>query len=212
MRSRIWGRPHLVRSVRRAVVPIALAVSAALAGCGGDSDEATTQATATSPVPATTTTVEQPSGPMVRICDRRLAAAVTAALQEQGSAGRVGGKPVPSGNVRLSVCEMVGKGAEVSVSIDAATDAVRRYQFRVVESAQFSGGDPENAPHTVKGIGDPDLGGAGANWLPRTHLLLSVRGDRVLIVDVSADDLDDDDALLAAAKAISLDVYDRLGR
>jgi hypothetical protein len=200
-----------VSSPRVTLLSIGIAFSAALAGCGGDSDEPTTQATATSPVPATTTTVEPPSGPMVRICDRRLAAAVTGALQEQGSAGRVR-KPVPSGNARLSVCEMVGKGAEVSVSIDAATDAVRRYQFRVVESAQFSGGDPENAPHTVKGIGDPDLGGAGANWLPRTHLLLSVRGDRVLIVDVSADDLDDDDALLAAAKAISLDAYDRLGR
>jgi hypothetical protein len=188
---------------------MACALLLALTGCGGsDSDETTVAVTPTIP----TTTVEKPSGPMVRICDRRLAAAVTAALQEQGSAGRVGGKPVPSGNVRLSVCEMVGKGAEVSISIDAATDAVRRYQFRVVESAQFSGGDPENAPHTVKGIGDPDLGGAGANWLPRTHLLLSVRGDRVLIVDVSADDLDDDDALLAAAKAISLDAYDRLGR
>jgi hypothetical protein len=200
-----------VSSLRFTLLSIGVAFSAALAGCGGDSDDATTQVTATSPAPATTT-AERPSGPMVRICDRRLAAAVTAAVQEQGSVGRVGGKPVPSGNVRLSVCEMVGKRAEVSVSIDAATDAVRRYQFRVVESAQFSGGDPENAPHTIKGIGDPDLGGAGANWLPRTHLLLSVRGDRVLIVDVSADDLDDDDALLAAAKAISLDVYDRLGR
>jgi hypothetical protein len=180
-----------------------------LAGCGGGNDDDDVART-TVATPTTVPTTEAPSGPMVRICDRRLAATVTGALQEQGSGGRLGSKPVPSGNSRLSVCELPGRGAEVSISIDAATDAVRRYQFRVVESAQFSGGDPENAPHTVKGVGDPELGGAGANWLPRTHLLLSVRGDRVLIVDVSADDLDDD-ALLAAAKAISLDVYDRLG-
>ena len=101
--------------------------------------------------------------------------------------------------------------AEVSVSLDAASDAVRRYQFRVTETAQFSGGDPERAPHTVKGVGDRRLGGAGANWLPRIHLLLSVRGHRVLILDVSADDLDDD-ALEAAAIEISLDAWERLGK
>jgi hypothetical protein len=62
----------------------------------------------------------------------------------------------------------------------------------------------------VKGVGDPKLGGAGANWLPRTHLLLSARGDRVLIVDVSADGLDDN-VLRDAAIEISLDASERLG-
>jgi hypothetical protein len=147
---------------------------------------------------------------MVRTCDRRLAAAVSAALEDQGFRGRLRSKPSPSGDKQLSVCELAGRGAEVSTSIDAASGAVRRYHNRVTETAQFSGGDPDNAPQTVKGIGDARLGGAGANWLPRIHLLLSTRDERVLIVDVSADDLDDD-ALLAAAKAISLDVYDRLG-
>ena len=62
----------------------------------------------------------------------------------------------------------------------------------------------------MKGVGDRRLGGAGANWLPRIHLLLSVRGHRVLIVE-SADDLDDD-ALQAAAIEISLDAWERLGK
>jgi hypothetical protein len=180
-----------------------------LAGCG-DSDDGTTQATATSPAP-TTTTQEPPSGPMARICDRRLATEVTAALREQGFRGHFGSDPTASGDKQLSVCQLAGRAAEVSISVDAASDAVRRYHNRVTETAQFSGGDPDNAPHTVKGVGDPELGGAGANWLPRTHLLLSARGERVLIVDVSAEPLSDP-RLLEAAKTISLDAWDRLER
>ena len=188
---------------------IACTLVLALAGCGGsDSDETQTTIAA----PTTVSTIpEPPSGPMVRICDRGLAAEVTTALQEQGFRGRLGSQPTPSGEKRLSVCELQGRDAEVSISIDAAADAVRRYRNRVVESAQFSGGDPENAPHTVKGVGDRRLGGAGANWLPRTNLLLSVRGNRVLIVDVSAPPLSDP-RLLEAAKTISLDTWNRLER
>jgi hypothetical protein len=155
---------------------------------------------------------EPPTGPVVRICDGRLRAAATTALRDQGFRGRLAGKPVPSGNSRLSVCEFQGRGgAEVSVSLDAASDAPRRYRNRVTETSQFSGGEVENAPQTVKGVGDPRLGAAGANWLPRIHLLLSVRGERVLIVDVSADDLNDD-ALRDAAIDISLSSWERLGR
>jgi hypothetical protein len=191
--------------------PAALLFCALIATGCGDSEPDANQTTTTAPTPTLSTTTAAPTGPVVRICDRELAAAATAALREQGYRGRLGGKPVPSGTSRLSVCELVGRQAEVSVSLDAASDAVRRYQFRVTETAQFSGGDPEHAPHTVKGVGDPRLGGAGANWLPRIHLLLSVRGHRVLIVDVSADDLDDD-ALQAAAIEISLDAWERLGK
>jgi hypothetical protein len=177
-------------------------------GCG-DSEPAANQTTTTAPTPMPSTTTAAPTGPIVRICDRRLATATTAALREQGFRGRLGSKPVPSGTARLSVCELAGSG-EVSISLDAASRAVRRYHNRVTETAQFSGGDPDNAPQTVKGVGDRRLGGAGANWLPRIHLLLSARDDRVLIVDVSAQSLPES-RLLPAAKAISLAVYDRLG-
>jgi hypothetical protein len=186
----------------------ALICVALISGCG-DGDGSDEVAGTTAATPTVSTATEPPSGPAVRICDRRLAAAATMALREQGFRGPLGGKPAPSGTPRLSVCELAGRGAEVSVSVDAATDAVRRYQFRVTETAQFSGGDPENAPHTVKGVGDPRLGGAGANWLPRTKLLLSVRGRRVLIVDVSADGLKDD-SLRDAAIQISLNAWGRL--
>jgi hypothetical protein len=194
--------------VKSAAGAIACVFLLLLAGCG-DSEDETTQATATSPAP-TTVAEAPPSGPMVRICDRRLAATVSRDLREQGFRGRLGSKPSPSGDRRLSVCELAGRGAEVSISIDAASDAVRRYRNRVTETAQFSGGDPDNAPQTVKGIGDPRLGGAGANWLPRTNLLLSTRDNRVLIVDISAETIPES-RLLPAAETVSLDVYDRLG-
>jgi hypothetical protein len=187
---------------------IACSLLLTLAGCGGSDSETTS--TPVAPSIATTTTAA-PSGPMVRICDRRLAAAVTDALRDQRFRGRLGSKPEPSGAAGLSACEFGGGGAEVSILLDTAADAVRRYHNRVTETAQFSGGDPDHAPHTVKGVGDPRLGGAGANWLPRIHLLLSARGERVLIVDVSADSLSDPQ-LLEGAKAISLLAWDRLGR
>jgi hypothetical protein len=180
----------------------------ALAGCG-DSDSEETQATPTATIPSQTTTTAAPTGPMVRICDGRLSREVTTALREQGYRGRLGSQPSPSGAARLSGCELAGKDAEVSISLDAAAGAVRRYHNRVTETAQFSGGEPDRAPQTVKGVGDPQLGSAGANWLPRIHLLLSARGERVLIVDISVEPLGDA-RLLAAAKTISVDAWDRL--
>jgi hypothetical protein len=198
---------------------IACALLLALAGCGDDGgDQVTESRTSTAVTTVATETAvttappeEPPAGPVVRICDKRLAAAMTSAFRDQGFRGRLPAMPTPGGNPRLSVCDLEGEHAEISVSLDAASQAVRRYRNRVTESAQFSTTDPEDAPQTVKGIGDRELGGAGANWLPRTHLLLSARGERVLIVDVSADPLSDPQ-LFEAAKTISLDAWERLER
>lgn len=197
---------------------IACALLLVLAGCGDDGGDQVAEpgtSTVVTAVPTetavTTAPAEPPAGPVVRICDKRLAAALTAAFRDQGFRGRLPAMPTPGGNPRLSVCDLEGKDAEISVSLDAASQAVRRYRNRVTESAQFSTTDPEDAPQTVKGIGDRELGGAGANWLPRTHLLLSARGERVLIVDVSAGPLSDPQ-LFEAAKTISLDAWERLER
>jgi hypothetical protein len=59
-------------------------------------------------------------------------------------------------------------------------------------------------------VGDRRLGAAGANWIPFLHQLLSARGKRVLIVTVNGGGLSDAERL-AAAKAISLAVWERLG-
>jgi hypothetical protein len=103
----------------------------ALAGFGDDGSEevaepSTSTAVTTAPPETAITTArpEPPAGPMVRICHRRLAAALTAALREQGFRGGLPSVPTPGGNTRLSVCELEGKEAEVSVSLDAASQAV----------------------------------------------------------------------------------------
>jgi hypothetical protein len=93
--------------------------------------------------------------------------------------------------------------------MDAAPDAVQRYQNRIVETAQFSQSIPSHVPRTIRGVGDPELGAAGANWIPFQHQLLSARGKRVLIVSVDARGLGDPERL-SAARAISLAVYGRL--
>ena len=184
--------------------------SVALAGCGdGGGGEQTAESSTASPVTATTAPAP-PSGPMVEVCDRRLTRLTASAFRRQGLRGPLGATPDPSGTPMQSVCELEGDRAEASISLDAASDAPRRYRNRVTETAQFSGGDPGDAPHPVKGIGAPRLGAAGANWLPRIHLLLSVRGQRVLIVDVSAERLGDD-ALRDVAIQISLGAWRLLG-
>jgi hypothetical protein len=115
-------------------------------------------------------------------------------------------RPHASGAGRLSACDL----GPVELSLDTASDAVRRYRNRIVETAQFSESIPGRVPRTVRGIGDADLGASGANWIPFLHQLLSARGERVLIVTVNGGGLDDRQRL-AAAKAISLAAWDRLG-
>jgi hypothetical protein len=188
-----------VRSIRGLIV---CAVVLAVTGCGSDSE--TTSPTASS-MPSTTT-VEAPSGPIVRICDRSLAREVRLALRSEGYNGKLP-PPRAAGTQRLSSCDF---RKVAHISLDAAPDAVQRYQNRIVETTQFSRSIPSHVPRPIRGVGDPDLGPAGANWIPFQHQLLSARGKRVLIVSVDAGGLDDAQRF-SAAKAISFEVYDRLG-
>ena len=183
---------------------IGCAAALALAGCGGGSDsgEATTSV---APTPATTT-VEAPSGPIVRICDRHLTRKVTGVMRSNGFEGKIP-SPKPDGTQRLSSCDFA---KVVEISMDAAPDAVQRYQNRITESAQFAVDRKHFQPQPVRGIGEKSLGDAGANWLPWLNQLLSARGKRVLIVAVNTEPLPQAQRL-GAAKEISLTVYDRLG-
>jgi hypothetical protein len=188
--------------VRSIPIVIASIVVLALWGCGGsDSDSTSTTVTPSEP----TTTVAAPSGPMVRICDRSLARQVRGALRSNGFDEKLP-PPTPNGNQRNSRCDFA---KVVELSIDNAPDAVQRYQNRVVETAQFSGSIPSHVPRPLQGIGDRRLGAAGANWIAFLHQLLSARGKRVLIVSVNSAGADSE--RLSAAKAITFDVYDRLG-
>jgi hypothetical protein len=181
---------------------ILVAVVMALTGCGGsDSGTTSTRATPTPP----TTTVAAPSGPLVRICDGWLADELEPTLRSHGFRGGPALHPRATGAGQLSACDL----GPVELTMDAANDAVQRYQNRIVETAQFSESIPSHVPRPIKGVGDPRLAAAGANWIPFLHQLLSARGKRVLIVTVNGGSLSDPDRL-AAAKAISLAVYDRL--
>jgi hypothetical protein len=189
--------------VRSVLLVIVLAALSALAGCGGSGSDGSTTTAATR---SATTTVARPSGPVVRICDRSLAAALEPVLRSHGFGGGTDLRPHATGSGQLSACDL---GA-VELTLDAASDAVQRYQNRIVETAQFSESIPSHVPRTVRGVGDRRLGAAGANWIPFLHQLLSARGKRVLIVTVNGGGLSDAERL-AAAKAISLAVWERLG-
>jgi hypothetical protein len=192
-----------VDDVRPILVPIVLSMVLAIAGCGGGSDSQTS--TRATPMPPTTT-VAAPSGPVVRVCDHRLAAEVEKALRSNGYEGKLP-KPTPTGTQRLSSCDFA---KVVEISMDGAPDAVQRYQNRIAESAQFAVDRKHFQPQPVTGIGEKPLGQAGANWLPWLNQLLSARGKRVLIVAINTESLPQAQRL-AAAKAASLAVYGRLG-
>jgi hypothetical protein len=176
-----------------------------LAGCGGGSGDTSTESHLTVVVPSTTTTSEPPHGPLVRICDPALAEQLTPVVRSEGFREELERNPQTSGAGQLSACDL----GPLELSLDAARDAVQRYQNRIVETAQFSESIPSHVPRTVKGVGDPQLAGAGANWIPFLHQLLSARGKRVLIVTVNGQL--DNRQRLEAAKAVSLAVWDRLG-
>ena len=185
----------------RAVPALLCSAVLVLAGCGSDGETTSTTAT---PTPQTTS-VTQPSGPMVRICDRSLTRQVRRALRSNGISDSLPA-PKPTGSPRNSRCDF---GRVVELSMDGAPDAVQRYQNRVVETAQFSESIPSHVPRPLKGVGARRLGAAGANWIEFLHQLLSARGKRVLIVTVNGARPSDAERL-AAAQAISFAVYDRL--
>jgi hypothetical protein len=85
----------------------------------------------------------------------------------------------------LSSCRISGPGIVLSVYLDTAFQARRRYANRVVETAQFGAPDPARLPHPVPGVGDPSLGSSGANWVPGLSTLLAVRDKRWLTVTYS---------------------------
>jgi hypothetical protein len=67
------------------------------------------------------------------------------------------------------------------VTLDAASRAATRYDYRITESAQFSIDNPELRPRPVRGVGH-GRGPGSANWIPAYSELLSVNGKRVLSV------------------------------
>ncbi len=172
----------------------------ALVACGSNSNTTSTRASPTPP----TTTVATPGGPAVKICNRRLARELAPVLRSGGFNG-TSLRPNPSGTPRHSTCEL----GPVELTVDNAPDAYQRYLNRIVETAQFSDSKFSRVPRTVRGIGDPDLGAAGANWIPYLRQLISARGKLVLIAETHIPGLSDSQRL-AVTKRVALIAWSRL--
>jgi hypothetical protein len=190
--------------VRR--IALLLLATAALAGCGdSDSGKPAPDTGLTVLHTPTTSATGPPTGPLVRICNRALAEDLSPILSARGFEASSELRPHATGAGQLSACDL----GPIELSLDAARDAVQRYRNRIVETAQFSESIPSRVPRPVRGIGDPELGASGANWIPFLHQLLSARGRRVLIVTVNGGGVGDEDRL-ETAKSVSLAVWDRL--
>jgi len=72
----------------------------------------------------------------------------------------------------------------------------------VVEMTQFSNARPATRPRPVPGVGDPNSGNEGAQWIPALDQLLAFRPGRYLIVDFSVQGASDD-ANRAGAAALA---------
>jgi hypothetical protein len=100
---------------------------------------------------------------------------------ELGAALRAEAEPTPPS----SRCLFSGRGAHVSIYLDAAYAARQRYYNRMVEQDQFYGTDPAKHPHPVQGVGDPGAYGHTASWIPALSSLYAVRGNRWITVAYS---------------------------
>lgn len=98
-----------------------------------------------------------------------------------GASLRAKSEPTPPS----SRCLLHGRGADVSVYLDAAYAARQRYYNRMVEQDQFYGTDPAKHPHPVPGVGDPGAYAHTASWIPALSTLYAIRGNRWLTVGYS---------------------------
>ncbi len=146
-----------------------------LAGCGGGSGTASTSSSAST---SAATQIPHPGVTCLRMPTARIAAIV---------ADATGGKPpklkgYATGTPTLLACRYRAPGVRLHVNLDTASRSHRRYENRVTELAQF-GTSKQLSPHPVNGVGENLPGNAGANWIPQSEQLLTVKGRRYVIVD-----------------------------
>jgi hypothetical protein len=149
---------------------LALAGFALLVGCGGSGSE-TSSTSAVTQIPHPNTTC-------LRMPTRRVAAIVADA--SRGKPPEL--KASATGTPTLLACRYTAPGVRLHVNLDTASRSHRRYENRVTELAQF-GTTKQLYPHPVKGVGEDLPSSAGANWIPQSEQLLTVKGRRYLIVD-----------------------------
>jgi hypothetical protein len=163
----------------RRVLPLCLAL-AALAGCGSGSQTSSTSAGTDANRYFGDHPGQEATKAAIDESDCRDLKRKTEA--ETGAPLRAETEPTPPS----SRCVLSGRGAHVSIYLDAAYAARQRYSNRMVEQDQFYGTDPAKHPHPVPGVGDPGAYGHTANWIPAFSTLYAVRGNRWLTVAYSA--------------------------
>jgi hypothetical protein len=130
-------------------------------------------------------------------------------------------EPVPNDSLDLSFCDYELSDSDdpvaISVGLDTAVRAVRRYYNMITEARQLPNIlDPskENRPQLVFGVGnDRTYGGAGAYWIPLRAVLTSIRGDQIVKVHFYVPGVPDREAKRTAAELARLayEGYERHG-
>ena len=164
-----------------------LVACALVAGCGEQQEPAATD--------RAPTVAERPHEPYERAeasappqKARNRACAHVRTAEVRAIAAEAGGRPVGpleragKESDELASCRWHGAGVAISVAVDRAREAEKRYWYRQSEQQQFYADDPKRTPVTVTGVGQDESYGGGAFWMPGTHRLLAVRDDTMLIV------------------------------
>lgn len=183
----------------RALVALSCAVCALAAGCGGGSDPGAETLQATGTMPAEGRSLTAAGADRERYVGRSGTARATACeLVALGRVERIAsrelGEPVDlvrraNDSLDLSFCRFRAPedlDLALSIGLDTATRAVRRYYNMLTEARQLPNiFDPsrQQRPQLVFGVGDDGTyGGAGAYWVPLRAQLTSIRGDHIVKV------------------------------
>ena len=164
-----------------------LAACALVAGCGEKQEPAATDQTPTV-AERSQKTYERAEASAPPQKDRKRACALVRTADVRAIAAEAGARPV--GTLRrvgkesdeLASCRWHAAGVAISVAVDRAREAEKRYWYRQSEQQQFYADDPKRTPVTVTGVGQDESYGGGAFWMPGTHRLLAVRDDTMLII------------------------------
>lgn len=156
-----------------------LAAALLVAGCGNGS-----QSTGSGPAqPSSSRSAHRPpaSTGLVAACPLIPVSRVAAIVR--GAGGNPGGlRRRSTGSAPLTYCSFRGHRSDATLTLDADQLAVTGYFNRITEFEQAGATTPALRPRRVRGIGDRRTPGYGANWVPASNLLLSVRSRRALLV------------------------------
>jgi hypothetical protein len=170
---------------------IVVALVAALAGCGGGSDDRTSTATggATPEAAAYGASFKHDANRDAQGVEGQSVCALLPAAQVGALTGVSRLRGHVNDSTDLSICSYRGpRGANVRVLLDGASEATRRYYYQLTEARElhhFFNDDPSFKPRDVTGVGDDrTYGGAGAYWTPARAQLVAFADERIVRVTV----------------------------